>query len=115
MRQTSNDNNPAPPCGNRAENVLSLVVQGIGSSSSAESVTQLAEDFVIRGKAICLMFRVNQLSIHHDIKDSAAAFDHFRFDTCCFSNCVRQTDGLRGVVSLYAVGDADCHPEFLRC
>ena len=59
------------------------------------------------------MLRVDEVSIHDDVKNSAAAFDQFRLDTRRFFDCVRQTGGLRGVVSLHAVGDADLHAEFL--
>ena len=87
-----------------------LTANGLAASSA-----KLAENLVVCWKAVRLMFRVNQRSVHHDVKDSAAAFDQFCFDTCCFSNCVRQTGGLRGVVSLHAVGNADFHTELLCC
>lgn len=67
----------------------------------------------MRRKAIGLMFRVDQFSIDDDVKDSATAFDQFCFSSGCLSNCVRQTGGLRGVVSLHTVGDTDLHSEFL--
>ena len=57
------------------------------------------------------MFGIDQSPIKYDVKDAAAAFDQLRLNTLCFSNCVRQTGGLRGVVSLYAVSDTDFHPE----
>ena len=59
------------------------------------------------------MLGVNQVSIHDDVEDSASAFDQFCLDSRRFLNGIRQTGGLRGVVSLYAVGDADFHFEFL--
>ena len=57
------------------------------------------------------MFGIDQSPVDYDIEDAASPFDQFRLNTRCFSNCVRQTGGLRGVVSLYAVGDTDFHPE----
>lgn len=76
---------------------------------------QLAENFVISWETPRFMFRVDQVSIHDNVKDATAALDHLRFDTRSFTNCVRQTGGLRCVVSLYAIGDTDFHSEFLRC
>lgn len=55
------------------------------------------------------MFGIDQISIDNDVKDAAPAFDQFCFNTCCLTNCVRQTGGLGGVVSLDAVCDADLH------
>jgi hypothetical protein len=57
------------------------------------------------------VFGIDQSPVDYDIEDAASPFDQFRLNTRCFSNCVRQTGGLRGVVSLYAVGDTDFHPE----
>lgn len=59
------------------------------------------------------MLGVDQVSIHNDVEDSAAAFDQFRLDSRRFLNGIRQTGGLRGVVSLHAVGNADLHSTFL--
>jgi len=70
----------------------------------------LADDFLISREAICLVLGVDQVSIDDDIEYPASTFDQLRFDTRFFSNCVRQTGGLRGVVSLYAIGDAYLHP-----
>jgi len=81
-------------------------------NSTARSI-QLTENFVVGGKSICLMFGINQVPIHDDVEDSAAALDQFRLDTRCLLDRVRQTGGLRGVVSLHAVGDAYLHSEFL--
>ena len=55
------------------------------------------------------MFGIDQVPIHNDVEDSAAALDQFRLDTRRFLNRVRQTGGLRGVVSLHAVSNADLH------
>lgn len=77
------------------------------------SVAELTEDFIMRGKATGFMFRIDQISVHDDIKDSASAFDQFGFSSGCLLNGVRQTGGLRGIVSLHAVGDADLHSEIL--
>jgi hypothetical protein len=79
------------------------------------STTQLTKNLVVSWEAVRFMFRVDQVSIHDNVKDATATLDHLRIDTRRFTNCVRQTGGLRGVVSLHAVSDADFHPEFLRC
>jgi hypothetical protein len=57
------------------------------------------------------VFGIDQISVDNDVKDSAAPFDQIRFNTRRITNRVRQTGGLRGVVSLHAVGNADFHPE----
>lgn len=71
--------------------------------------TQLTQDFFVGRKSICLMFGVDQVPIDDNVEDSAAALDQFRLDTRCLLNRIRQTGGLRGVVSLHAVSDADLH------
>lgn len=57
------------------------------------------------------MFGIDQSPVNDDVEYSAASFDQFCLNSSCFSNCVRQTGGLWGVVSLHAVGNADFHPE----
>ncbi len=57
------------------------------------------------------VFAVNQLAIGHDVKNATATFDEFDFKSVGFLNCGRQTGGLRGVVSLNAVGDGNLHEE----
>ena len=57
------------------------------------------------------MFGIDQSPVDYDVEDATSPFDQRRLNTRRFSNCVRQTGGLRGVVSLYAVGDTDFHPE----
>jgi hypothetical protein len=57
------------------------------------------------------VFGIDQSPVNDDVEDSAASFDQLRVNSRCFSNCIRQTGGLRGVVSLHAVGNADFHPE----
>ena len=55
------------------------------------------------------MFGIDQVPIHNDVEDAAAALDQFGLDARCILDRVRQTGGLRGVVSLHAVSDADFH------
>jgi len=78
------------------------------------AVFQLTENLVVSGKSIGLMLGIDQVSVHDDIENSSAPFDQFCFDTSGILNRVRQTGGLRRVVSLDAVGDADRHFEFIR-
>ena len=56
-----------------------------------------------------LMLRVDQLAIDFDIKDAASAFDQFGIHPRLCLNRIRQTGGLRGVVSLHAIRDRDLH------
>lgn len=60
------------------------------------------------------MFGIDQVPIHNDVEDAAAALDQFGLNARCILDRVRQTGGLRGVVSLHAVSNADFHPETLR-
>ena len=53
------------------------------------------------------MFGENHLSVHDDVEDPAAALDEFRFDTGVLLDRIRQTGGLRQVVSLHAIGDGN--------
>ena len=48
-------------------------------------------------------------AVDHDIKDAASAGDQLGRESRSFLNSCRQTGGLRGVVSLHAVGDRDVH------
>lgn len=57
------------------------------------------------------MFTVDQLTFGDDIKDSATTFDEFDLVIRFFPNRGRQTGGLRGIVSLNAVGDGNLHGE----
>jgi len=51
------------------------------------------------------MLRVDQLAVDYDIKDAASAFDQLGIHPrLCFDR-VRQTGGLRGVISLHAIRD----------
>ncbi len=56
-----------------------------------------------------LVLRIDQLAVDFDIEDAASAFVQLGIHPrLCFDR-VRQTDGLRGVVSLHAVRDRDPH------
>ena len=59
------------------------------------------------------MLAVDQLAIGDDIEDASSAGDERRLDAESLLDRGRQTGGLRFVVSLHAVGDADFH-ESLR-
>lgn len=63
----------------------------------------------MNGEASGLVFRVDDLAINLDIEDAAAALDQLSGGAGLFLDCVRQTGGLRGVVSLHAVSDTDLH------
>lgn len=70
---------------------------------------QLDKDFFVRRKPIGFVLRVDQIPVDDDIENSSSAFNQFRFDTLCFTNRIRQTDGIRCVVSLDAIGDGYLH------
>jgi hypothetical protein len=55
------------------------------------------------------MFGINQVPIHDDVKDSAAALDQLRLDTRCLLDRVRQTGGLGSVISLHTVRYGNVH------
>lgn len=61
------------------------------------------------GETSGLTLRVNQLAVNDDIKHTAAPFDQLSNHPRLCLDRVRQTGGLRGVVSLYAVRDRNLH------
>jgi hypothetical protein len=61
------------------------------------------------GKLAGLMFRVNEFAIDADIEDASAVGDQASFGSERLSELCSQTDRLRLVVSLSAIGDADFH------
>ena len=60
-------------------------------------------------KAAGLLFAIDAAAIGHDVEDAASAGDQRRVDVELLFDRGRQTGGLRFVVSLHAVGDADLH------
>jgi len=52
---------------------------------------------------------VEESPVRFDIEDAASLADQLRFDSGGVFDRFRQTDGLRLVVSLRAVGDGDLH------
>lgn len=56
-----------------------------------------------------LVLGIDQLPIHGDIEDAAAALDQLRLDSRSLLDRVRQTGGVGEVVSLHAVCDRDVH------
>ena len=59
---------------------------------------------------------VNDPAVNPYIEDAAGALDQLALDAVFCLNCGRQTGGLRQVVSLHAILDADFHtfsPDFL--
>ena len=67
------------------------------------------EHFGVLGESAGLFLTVDELAIHLDVKDSAAAGDHLDLDLELTLDGVRQTDGLGLVVSLHAVFDGNAH------
>lgn len=65
--------------------------------------------FGVLGKSACLFLAVDELAIHLDVKNSAAAGDHLDLNLELTLDSVRQTDGLGLVVSLHAVFDGNVH------
>jgi len=55
------------------------------------------------------LLAVDAATIDHDVEDAASAGDQRRVDIELLLDRGRQTGGLRFVVSLHAVGDADFH------
>ena len=60
-------------------------------------------------KSSGFLLAVDQLAIDFDVEDSPAAFDELGVDVELGLNRVRQTGGLRRVVSFYAVFDGNAH------
>jgi len=55
------------------------------------------------------VLRENNLAVERDVEYPAAARDQINIGAQLGFDCVRQSGGLRFVVSLGAVGDADIH------
>lgn len=66
---------------------------------------KLFEDLCVCGEPVDFVFAEDHFAVGDDVEDAAAAFDERCFCAGCLFNCCRQTGGLGGVVSLYAVGD----------
>jgi len=62
------------------------------------------------------MLAIDELSVDFDIKNAATAFDELGVDTGRFLDCIRQTGGLRRVVSLNTVSNGYLHqsPPFIE-
>jgi len=67
------------------------------------------KNFAIVGKASYSVFGEHLFAIDFNIEDAAAAGDHIDFDVAERLQFIRQTGGLRLVVSLHAVGDGNLH------
>ena len=67
------------------------------------------EHFGVLGESACIFLTVDELAVHLDVKDSAAARDHLDPNLELALDGVRQTDGLGLVVSLHAVFDGNVH------
>ena len=77
--------------------------------SAVRSSRQLGQDFVVFGKSARLLFGEDRLPLKNDLENAAAAFDQFDGESRLFLHGVRQTGGVRFVVSLNAVGDGNGH------
>lgn len=67
------------------------------------------EHFGVLGESAGLFLTVDELAVHLDVKDSAAAGDHLDLNLELALDGIRQTDGLGLVVSLHAVFDRNVH------
>ncbi len=54
----------------------------------------------------------NLLAVYIHIEHTTGALDEFRLDSACSLDCIRQTGGLRQVVSFTAVLNGDPHSCF---
>jgi hypothetical protein len=69
----------------------------------------LVENLAVFGEAADLVFGEDQVAVHFDVEDAAAAFNQFAVDVDGFFDRVRQTGGFGLVISHPAVLDADMH------
>ncbi len=72
-------------------------------------LTEAVQYFRMLRKSSGFLLAVDQLAIDFDVEDSPAAFDEFGVDVEFGPNRIRQTGGLRRVVSFYAVFDGNVH------
>jgi len=74
------------------------------------------QDFRMFGESAGFLLAVDQLAVDFDVEDSPAALDEFDGDVEFGLDRVRQTGGLRRVVSLYAILNGNVHvgPLFRR-
>lgn len=70
---------------------------------------KLFKNFFVCWKAGRGVLAEDQLAIDFDVKDASATLDQRGVDSRFRFDSVRQTGGLRGVVSLHAIGDANVH------
>ena len=61
------------------------------------------------GESAGFLLAVDQLAVDFDVEDSPAALDEFDGDVEFGLNRIRQTGGLRRVVSLYAILNGNVH------
>jgi hypothetical protein len=67
----------------------------------------------IVGELAGLMLAVNEVAVDLHIKDASSAFDQLGVDVEGFLELIRQTGGIRCVVSLHAILDRDVHVSLL--
>ena len=72
-------------------------------------LAEAVQDFGMVRKLAGFLLAVDQISIGFNVEDSPAALDEFGVDVEFGLNRVRQTGGLRRVVSLYAILDGNLH------
>ncbi len=72
-------------------------------------LTEAVQYFRMFRESAGFLLAVDQLAIDFDVEDSPAALDEFGVDVEFGLNRVRQTGGLRRVVSLYAILDGNLH------
>lgn len=67
------------------------------------------QDFLVLWKASGIVLAVDQLPVDFHIEDAPTPLDHLTLDAHSFPNRLRQTGGLRCVISLNAVLDRNLH------
>ena len=79
-----------------------------GSGSNCEGF-YFFEYFLVFGESSNFLFVPNLRAVDVYVKHTARTLDHVEIGAELIFNCVRQTDGLGCIISLYTVFDADFH------
>jgi len=69
----------------------------------------LDENFLVLGKAAGFLLRIDFPAVEDHVEDTSAAFNQLGFAACLLLDRIRQTGGLRMIVSLHAIRDGDLH------
>ncbi len=72
-------------------------------------LTEAVQHLRMFRESACFFLAVDQLAVDFDVEDAPAALDEFGGDVEFGLNRIRQTGGLRCVVSLYAIFNGNMH------